>query len=41
MMDALIGTGYGRTLVKSSKGPFTNEILRMKCIHGDIKEYKI
>lgn len=40
MVDALIDTGCGRTLVKEAKGPFTWEILHMKCIHGDVRDYK-
>lgn len=38
-VGALIDTGCGRTLVKRAKGPFTPEILRKECIHGDIREY--
>lgn len=37
--EALVDTGYGRMLVRRAKGPWTAEILRMKCIHGNIKEY--
>lgn len=32
VVDALIDTECGRTLVKHIKGPFTSEILHMKCI---------
>lgn len=39
-VDVPIDTGCGRTLVKNAKGTFTGEILHMKCIHGDVKEYR-
>lgn len=38
-VGALINTGCGRILVKWAKGPYTPEVLRMQCIHGDVREY--
>lgn len=39
-VEALIDTGCGRTLVKRAKGPYTPKILKMQCIHGEIREYR-
>lgn len=39
-VEALIDTGYGRTLGHKARGPFTSEQLRIQCIHGDIREYR-
>lgn len=40
MMDALIDMGCGRTLMKQHIGRWTSKVLRMCCIHGDMKKYK-
>lgn len=39
MVKALIDMRCGRTLVKGVPGPLTKEVLRMRCIHGDVKSY--
>lgn len=39
-VETLINTACMMTLVKSVKGLFTPAILRMKCIHEDIHEYR-
>lgn len=33
-------SGCRQTLVNRTKGPFVPEVLRMKCIQRDIKEYR-
>lgn len=40
MVDVLTDMGCGTTLVKQAMGPFTSEVLRMSCIHGDVKNYR-
>lgn len=35
---ALVDTGCGHILVKRAKGPWTPEILQMKCIGADVRE---
>lgn len=37
-VEALKDTGWGKTLVKNARGPFTLEDLRMQCINGDVNE---
>lgn len=39
-VEALIDKGCERTLVRRAKGPFTPQILRMQCIHRDIREHR-
>lgn len=34
---ALIDMGCGRALVRKARGPYTPEMLRMQCIHGDVR----
>lgn len=40
-VEALINTGCVCTLVHKVHGPFTPELLKMQCIHGDIHEYRM
>lgn len=37
---ALVDMGCGRALVRRAMGPWTPEILRMKCIHRNVREYR-
>lgn len=39
MVDALMDTGCGWTLVHKAVGEPLAEFLQIRCIHGDVKDY--
>lgn len=39
-IEALIETGCRRTLIRKAREPFTPKVLRIKCIHRDVREYR-
>lgn len=38
-VEALVDTRFGRTLVKQVEGPPLSEMLQVKCIHSDVRDY--
>lgn len=38
-MEVLVDTRCGRTLVQKAEGSPLAEVLQVKCIHRDVKEY--
>lgn len=37
---AQIDTGCGRTLIRMATGTYMPEVLTIKCVHGNVKEYQ-